>query len=178
MNSKTPNLVVAGLILGLVLLAGTLLYQRGKQAARAETAEIALESLQQAYKRLQTASREAVAADAAAETVRVALRAPVEPAVTRFITLTDTLAYTDTVIVEAAREAVTTCTLALFGCEARLATADSVRAGLEAQVANLEAQLRATRSVAGAACSGTVPAWTLPVSLLGGAALGAWVRGD
>jgi hypothetical protein len=178
MHPKTLNLIVGVTFALCILAAGYGLYSRGRQAERADRAEEALSGLQEAYKRITTDFAGYVAADSAAEVTRLALRAPVEPAVTRFVHLTDTLAYTDTVIVEAAREAVTTCSLALLACELRISTSDSVRVSLEAQVRNLEAQVAATRNVARATCSGTVPTWVAITGVLGGAAAGAWIRGN
>jgi hypothetical protein len=178
MNPKTLNLAAAAIALALILVAGFSLYERGKQAERAESAEQALSTLHEAYKRLQTVSVAYARADSAAEATRRAFREPVEPAITRFITLVDTLAFTDTLIVEAAQEAVTTCSFALLACEVRVSTADSLIRNQASQIRNLEAQLAATRAVAEAACDGRVPTWTLPVAGLIGAGAGAWIRGN
>jgi hypothetical protein len=176
--TKALNLAIAATFLLAILAAGYGLYERGKQAERAETAEQALVSLKQAYTRSQTALEQALAADSVAEEARLALREPVEPTVTRFITLTDTLAYTDTIIVEAAREAVTTCSLALLACEARISTSDSVRAALEAQIRLLQTQLQTYRNLRNVEEAGRVPTWTLPIAALVGAGAGAWIRGQ
>jgi hypothetical protein len=178
MSPKTLNITVLAIILAFGLLGGYSLYNGGRLRERAERAEEALSGLQQAYTRSQSLLRDLSARDSSAEATRLALREPVEPTVTRFITLTDTLAYTDTVIVEAAREAVTTCSLALLACEARVSSADSVIEAQAGQIRNLEAQVRTLGALSEASCSGRVPTWVAVGGFVLGAGAGAWVRGQ
>lgn len=178
MNPKILNVSLLALILGFFAVGAYSVYDRGRQAERASRAEQALADSTQAYTTREAHLRALMRSDSAAEAVRLALRAPVEPAVTRYVTLRDTIAYTDTVLVEAADEAVTTCSLALLACEARVASADSVRATLEAQVRNLEAQVRTLRALGEAACAGEVPVWVAAGAFVVGAGAGAWVRGQ
>jgi hypothetical protein len=176
--TKALNLALALTFVLALLAAAYGLYERGRQSERASQAEEALATLTQAYTRSQTLLRDLSARDSAAEAVRLALREPVEPTVTRFITLTDTLAYTDTVIVEAAREAVTTCSLALLACEARVSSADSVIAAQAEQIRTLEAINRQREALQQATCSGRVPTWVAAGGFILGAGAGAWIRGQ
>ena len=178
MSPKTLNLAVLAGILGLLGFALLSVYKRGQASVRAETAEQALADSTEAYKRRTKHLESLLRADSAAEAVRLAMRAPVEPAVTRYVTLRDTIAFTDTLLIEAADEAVTTCSLALLACESRVSSADSVIAAQAAQIRNLEAQLRIAAAAAEAACDGRVPTWVAITGIVGGAAAGAWVRGN
>jgi hypothetical protein len=178
MNPKILNYSALAFVLGLSALGGYSLYDRGRQAERAANAEEALADSTQAYTQRERHLKALLRADSAAEATRVALREPVEPAITHYVTLRDTLQFTDTLLIEAADEAVTTCSLALLACEARVATSDSVRVTLESQVRNLEAQLRAREVIAEASCSGTVPTWMAVGGMVVSAGVGAWVRGQ
>lgn len=176
--TKALNIGLAFVFVAAILLAAFNLYERGRQAERAERAEEALAGLQQAYTRSQTLLRDLSARDSAAEATRLALREPVEPSITRYVTLRDTIAYTDTLLIEAADEAVTTCSLALLACEARVSSADSVIAAQSSQIRNLESQIRTLSALSEASCSGRVPTWVAVGGFVLGAGAGAWIRGQ
>lgn len=178
MNPKALNLVLGATFLVAILAAGYGLYERGRQSERAANAEQALADSTEAYRTREKHLEGLLAADSAAEATRAALRAPVEPAVTRYVTLRDSVVITDTLLIEAADKAVTTCSLALLACESRVSSADSVIDAQQAQIRNLEAQVRTYEALSEARCDGTVPTWTLPVVGLVGAGFGAWIRGQ
>lgn len=177
MSTLKTNLIAFGLLLAVFVGSGIGLYMVGKSAGRAEAPTEALESLQEAYKRITADFAATLEADSAAirayrasDTTRVVVR-------DRFRTLIDTLAYTDTVVVVAAEEAIQACEHTLLRCAEARAAGDSVRANLEEQVATLQGIISQQRALAEVACEGRTPTWLNGVSFVTGSAFGAWLRG-